>query len=250
MKNEDIKLCAVVPVYRHEQTVKGVVESIVKYGLPVFIVDDGNTPEAKAVLENVASEIPEATLVSYSKNGGKGKAVSAGLEAAFKAGFTHALQVDADGQHSQDAIPFFIKAAKNHPESAICGYPEYDASVPKSRLQGRKITNFWVAVETISFDIPDAMCGFRVYPLKQAVPLLRKIGDFRMGFDIEILVRMHWKKIPMRFYPIKVNYPEGGISNFRMFRDNVAISLTHTRLCFGTAFRLPLLLCNKFRNHR
>ena len=243
----DLKFCAIVPVYRHESTTRKVAESLSAQGLAVILVDDGNTPEGHASLEAVARDVPETTLVTHAKNGGKGKAVISGLEKAFELGYTHALQMDADGQHDAEAIPFFLKAARKHPEDLIAGLPQYDASVPKAREQGRKITNFWVAIETLSKDIPDSMCGFRVYPVKSVWPVAKKIRTYRMGFDIEILVRLAWAGLKMRFYPIKVKYPEGGVSNFRALGDNVEISWTHTQLCTGMILRLPMLLWRRLK---
>ena len=243
----DLKFCAIVPVYRHESTTRKVAESLSAQGLAVILVDDGNTPEGHAILEAVARDVPETTLVTHAKNGGKGKAVISGLEKAFELGYTHALQMDADGQHDAEAIPFFLKAARKHPEDLIAGFPQYDDSVPKAREQGRKITNFWVAIETLSKDIPDSMCGFRIYPVKPVWPVAKKLTSFRMGFDIEILVKLSWKGVKMRFYPIKVSYPEDGVSNFRVFSSNVEISWTHTKLCTGMILRLPMLL---WRRHK
>lgn len=241
----DLKFCAIVPVYRHESTTRKVAESLSAQGLSVILVDDGNAPEGHAILETVASEVPNTVLVTRAQNGGKGAAVISGLEKAHELGFTHALQMDADGQHDADAIPFFLKAARKHPEDLIAGFPQYDGSVPKSREQGRKITNFWVAIETLSKDIPDSMCGFRIYPVKSTMPVTKKLTSFRMGFDIEILVRLSWAGVKMRFYPIKVTYPEDGVSNFRVFGSNVEISWTHTKLCVGMLLRLPLLLARR-----
>ncbi len=246
-KLADLKFCAIVPVYRHESTTRKVAESLSAQGLAVILVDDGNTPEGHAILEAVARDVPETTLVTHAKNGGKGKAVISGLEKAFELGYTHALQMDADGQHDALAIPFFLKAARKHPEDLIAGMPQYDASVPKAREQGRKITNFWVAIETLSKDIPDSMCGFRVYPVKSVWPVAKKIRTYRMGFDIEILVRLAWAGLKMRFYPIKVSYPEDGVSNFRVFGSNVEISWTHTKLCTGMILRLPMLLWRRLK---
>lgn len=243
----DLKFCAIVPVYRHESTTRKVAESLSAQGLAVILVDDGNTPEGHAILEAVARDVPETTLVTHAKNGGKGKAVISGLEKAFELGYTHALQMDADGQHDALAIPFFLKAARKHPEDLIAGMPQYDASVPKAREQGRKITNFWVAIETLSKDVPDSMCGFRIYPVKSVWPVAKKIRTYRMGFDIEILVRLAWAGLKMRFYPIKVSYPEDGVSNFRVFGSNVEISWTHTKLCTGMILRLPMILWRRLK---
>ena len=242
MKKEDMKFCAIVPVYRHEAASRKVAERLAAQGLSIILVDDGNAPEGHAILEQVERDVPNTMLVTRERNGGKGAAVISGLQKAFEMGFTHALQVDADGQHDMDAIPFFMKAAQKHPMDLVASFPQYDASVPKAREQGRKITNFWVAIETLSKDIPDSMCGFRVYPVKSVWPVAKKIRTYRMGFDIEILVRLSWAGIRMYFYPIKVKYPEDGVSNFRAVRDNVEISWTHTKLCLGMLVRLPVIL--------
>ena len=243
--NNAVKICAIVPVFRHENTSRNVVKSLVALGVPVILVDDGNTSEGHEILESVAREFTDVELVTHKCNLGKGAAMRSGMEAAVAAGFTHALQVDADGQHDMDSIPFFIKDAKEHSEDLICGYPKYDESVPKAREQGRKITNFWVAIETLSFEIPDAMCGFRVYPLATSWPIMKRLRNKRMGFDIEMIVRLSWAGVKMRFFPVKVHYPKDGVSNFRMFRDNVVISMTHTMLCIGMVFRLPLILSRR-----
>ena len=243
---ENTAYCAIIPVYRHEGTVEAVAKEIIKKGLHVFIVDDGNTPEAKKVLEDIAQRIPEITLISYAKNSGKGYAVSKGIEAASEAGFSYAIQVDADGQHDLGALEFFVKASKKHPGNLIAGFPQYDESVPnKADLSAPRSHS----LETLSFDIPDAMCGFRIYPIEPTLPVIRKLSDFRMGFDIEILVRLKWRNVKMNFYPIQVRYPENGISNFRMVRDNISISWLHTKLFFGMVFRLPILLLRKIKKN-
>lgn len=241
------KFCAVVPVYRHEAASRHVAEALSAAGLAVMLVDDGNTPEGHAILEQIAAEVPSTHLVTNPVNMGKGGAVVSGLKRAAELGFTHALQIDADGQHDLNAVPFFIKASKKHPNNVISAFPQYDGTVPKAREQGRKITNFWVYVETLSTAIPDTMCGCRVYPLETVLPIASKITNLRMGFDIEIMVRISWAGIKMNFYPIKVTYPEDGVSNFRALHDNIAISATHTKLVCGMLLRLPILLARKFK---
>ena len=71
--------------------------------------------------------------------------------------------------------------------------------------------------------------------------------DGRMGFDIEILVRLHWAKVKIISEPVKVFYPENGISNYRYFQDTVRISCTYARLCLGMFVRFPVLLARKFK---
>jgi hypothetical protein len=127
----------------------------------------------------------------------------------------------------------------------IYGVPIYDADVPRSRLYGRYLTHVWVWINTLSFDIRDSMCGFRVYPLPPTLALLPLPP--RMDFDVEVMVRLHWAGL--KFQPIltQVVYPQGGLSHFRLWRDNARISWMHTRLFFGMLLRLPVLLWRKLR---
>lgn len=241
--------CAVVPVYNHGSTAEAVIKDLINNDLSVILVDDGSREETATELKRIEQVYSRCHLFNLPINQGKGGAVMHGLKKAFDLGFSHALQVDADGQHDLKNIAHFIEEARKTPESLICGNPVYDESVPRSRESGRKLTTFFVTVETLSHDIIDAMCGFRVYPLEKTNKLLRKKKlRKRMEFDIEILVRLHWMGLKMKFFPVKVIYPEGGISNFRMFRDNLAISGTHTMLVIGMIFRLPLFLTRKIKS--
>lgn len=234
--------CIVIPVYEHAGPLAGVLERLAPLGLPCVVVDDGSGPDCGAALVSLAARRSDrVTLVRRAANGGKGAAVKTGLRAAAEKGFTHALQVDADGQHDLDALPRLLAAAEAEPAAMIGGTPRFDASVPNARLYGRRLTNFWIRVNTLSGAIPDGMCGLRVYPLAATLPVLAATGD-RMDFDPEVLVRLKWAGVPMRFLPVAVHYPEGGTSHFRMGKDNALISWMHTRLFFGMLARLVPLL--------
>src|SRR5690606_17949432 len=92
-------------------------------------------------------------------------------------GFSHALQIDADGQHDAADIPALLALAKANPEALVSGWPQYGDDMPRSRRYGRWITHFWVWIETLSLAIKDSMCGFRVYPLAaRRAPLPRPAG--------------------------------------------------------------------------
>lgn len=137
-------------------------------------------------------------------------------------------------------IPRFISAARSQPDALIAGSPVFDDSAPRARLIGRKITRFWTRVETYGKRvIEDSMCGFRVYPLVAAMRANTK-GD-AMDFDPEIAVRMVWDRVPVVNLPTRIVYlddDQGGVSHFRLVRDNVLISWMHTRLVFGAIARI------------
>ncbi|BFU60914.1 hypothetical protein HEMROJRC1_11670 [Rodentibacter sp. JRC1] len=228
---------AVIPHYNHSDTIGRVIEQLQAFDLAVLVVDDGSSEEHKKALATFENE--SVSIVYNPQNGGKGAAVKIGLAEAFKRGFTHAIQVDADGQHNLADIATFLEKSHKNPTALICGKPIYGEDAPKARLYGRKITNFWIAVNTLSTQIEDGMCGFRLYPLAAVVPIVtqEKLGD-RMDFDIEILVRCQWRKIPMIWVETPVKYDEGGVSHFRGLADNWLISKMHARLFFTMLMRL------------
>ncbi|MDZ5604927.1 glycosyltransferase family 2 protein [Pseudomonas sp. RP23018S] len=242
--------CAVIPVYNHEHAVTGVVDDLLRAGLPCVLVDDASSPACARVLRQL-EERPQVYRVELTVNQGKGGAVMAGLREAARLGFSHALQVDADGQHDLGDVARFLAQSRTYPHALICGYPQYDSSVPKGRLYARYLTHVWVWINTLSLQIPDSMCGFRVYPLPPTLALIDqvKVGK-RMDFDPEILVRLSWRDQPMRWLPTQVRYPQDGLSHFRLVHDNALISKMHATLFCGMLLRAPRLLLRNLRRWR
>jgi glycosyltransferase involved in cell wall biosynthesis len=152
-----------------------------------IVVNDGSNQQCTRVLEKLSQSF-DIHLLTHKENQGKGAAIITALQFANQQNYTHALQIDADGQHDLNDINRFLAVAEQQPDALINGVPEYDHSVPKSRLYGRKISTFWVRINTLSSDIIDVLCGFRVYPVSRTVDLIqqRSIG-LRMEFDLEIM---------------------------------------------------------------
>ena len=240
----DFRPCFLIPCYNHGKLIHKVVDKLIaNHPYPIIIVDDGSDRSTRIKLDKLKEKV---ILVTLFENNGKGAAFVSGVKKAHELGFSHAFQIDADGQHDLNAVPLLIKESQNFPASLISGKPIYDESVPKKRLYGRYITHFWVWVETLSFDLKDSMCGFRSYPIALVIDLLEKykIGT-RMDFDTDIMVKLYWENVESRFIDIKVNYPEDGISHFRMVRDNIKLIKMHVKLILGMFVRLPNLLLKK-----
>lgn len=242
--------CILIPCYNHGAMIATVLTRLAPFGLPCILVDDGSDAATQTVLDRLAAENSTLTLVRLAENAGKGAAVMHGMQVAAQAGFTHAVQVDADGQHAIEDIPALLALAQQHPEALISGQPVYDASIPRSRLYGRWITHVWVWIETLSLQLKDSMCGFRVYPIAPTLQLAQHatLGR-RMDFDTEVMVRLYWQGHPSYFVPTRVTYPQDGLSHFDAFKDNVRISLMHTRLFFGMLPRIPSLLGRRSPQH-
>ena len=222
------KACAVIPVYNHHVSLDEIVRCLGVYGLRCILVDDGSDTATKNVLRAIVTRRAEVECLSLERNSGKGAAVLAGLARAAEQGFTHILQVDADGQHALEDVPAMLALAQAHSGKLISGLPIFDDSVPQIRFYGRYITHICVWFETLSLQLRDSMCGFRIYPVAATLALAKrvKIGQ-HMDFDTDVMVRLYWAGVESLFLPTRVRYPQDGISHFRLLADNVRMTRMH-----------------------
>jgi glycosyltransferase involved in cell wall biosynthesis len=238
--------CLLIPHYNHERQFIAFLPQLVASGLPCVIVDDGSSEQSLAALKTALTQYDNVYFFAQRRNLGKGAAVKAGFIHARALGFTHAIQIDADGQHDLADLPRFISASRAAPEAIICGKPTFDGSAPKARVYGRKVTDVFVAIETLSLKIKDGLCGYRVYPLAAMENILDRffIGS-RMNFDTDVLVKAVWLNIPLTFINTRVIYPEQSVSHFNYMRDNLLLIRLHARLLFGMLLRSPVLLWHR-----
>ena len=213
---------------------------------PVWVVVDGSTDGTLDALQALARDDPHVRVLSLPRNQGKGAAILHGLRAAEAAGFTHAMTMDADGQHPTDKIREFMAASAANPEALILGRPVFDASAPRVRVHGRKLSNWCTELETLGAGIGDSLYGFRVYPIAPLREIMeRQPWMRRFDFDAEAAVRLMWRGVrPINLAaPVRYFRPEeGGVSHFCYLRDNALLTWMHTRLILEGLLRLPILL--------
>ncbi len=240
------KPCVIIPVFNHHLNIESIVESILEQELTCILLDDGSDIDCKNTLSNLAQK-HNVKLLRWEKNRGKGAVVCDGIKYAHLDGYTHALQIDADGQHNTNDIPKLIKKAKNNPSSVISAWRAY-SDMPKSRRNGRRITDLWVWINTLSLCIKDSMCGLRMYPLKETYDLLTQHSVCqRMDFDTDILVRLYWKGLDVKHIQTHTTYSNDISSHFKLWNDNLRISKMHTRLFFGMLVRIPSLISRQIQ---
>jgi glycosyltransferase involved in cell wall biosynthesis len=235
-----------IPSYNTGPKLVETVRAARAYWSPVWVVIDGSTDGSDAPLAALAAADAELRVLTLPRNAGKGAAVLAGIRAARAEGFTHVLTMDADGQHPAERIPEFMAASRDAPDAMILGLPIFDATAPKLRVRGRRISNFFADLETLWAGIGDSLFGFRIYPIAPLVRVMEGIVWMRrFDFDPEAAVRLVWAGVrPVRI-PAAVRYfrpDEGGVSHFNYLRDNLLLIWMHTRLVLGALLRLPWLV--------
>ena len=215
-----------------------------QFWCPVWAVVDGSTDGSEEEARELGSD--GFRVLRMPANSGKGGAVLHALREAKREGFTHALVMDADGQHPAESIPIFMELSKAHPDAMIVGYPVFGSDAPPERVKGRMVGNFFAWVETLGKGARDSLFGFRIYPVEPALEILENTkSGRRFDFDTVLAVRLTWAGVPAINRPVPVRYPpreEGGVTHFRYVRDNVLLASAHVRLFFGLLPRLPRLL--------
>ncbi len=238
-----------IPSYNPGPKVFATVSSALDQWSPVWVVVDGSTDGSALRLEDMAATRPALRVLVLPENQGKGAAVLHGIREALRAGFTHALTMDSDGQHPPDKITEFMEASLSAPGALVLGRPIFDSSAPNLRVKGRKISNWWANLETLWAGIGDSLYGFRVYPLAELDQVMGSQRWMRrFDFDVEAVVRLCWLGVRPLNLPAPVRYfrpEEGGVSHFRYGRDNLLLTWMHFRLFFGFLARLPLLLARR-----
>ncbi len=232
--------CLLVPIYDHKDEIRAVLHGLAEYGLRCFVIDDGSDSETRAVLDAAEKEYDWVEVYHRDRNGGRGAALATGYRLTHEQGYSHAIQLDADGQHDATDVPRFIEAIREHPDALILGKPVFDESVPTGRLVGRQLSRAMVWAATLSFDVSDPLCGFRGVPLAATVKLLDTIelGD-HMEFDPNLVIRLHWAGVPIRNVATCVVYNPGGLSHFDMVGDNLRMSGVYTMALLGMLARAP-----------
>ncbi len=217
------RIAVLVPTYNNAGSIDAVVRGCVSAGLPVYVVDDGST-DGSGPLAAAAG----ATVLTHPQNRGKGRALLTGMRTLHDAGYTHAICLDADGQHDPADIPDFAAAILAEPEAIQAGLRDL-ATAPGISRFGRRFSNFWIWVET-GWRVADSQCGFRSYPLASVLDL--GLGGDRYDLEVEVLTRALWAGVPVRDRPCRVYYPkpEDRVTSFRPFVDNARISWMNARL--------------------
>jgi glycosyltransferase involved in cell wall biosynthesis len=240
-----------IGIYNHGETIAAVVRSLRSANLPFLIVDDGSDARTVQRLRELVVECPDVRVERRAVNGGRGAALITGFEILAQEGFTHALVLDADGQHDAAQAHEFIDTARRRPDALVLGRPIFGKDAPIARVLGRRLSRFWVHVSTLSFSIHDPLCGYRCYPLATTLEILRRErAGLRMDFDPEIAVRHAWAGTPIVNIPTRVIYPAGGLSNFRLVRDNARITWMHLRLLCEMFARLPTVTFARSRRRQ
>jgi glycosyltransferase involved in cell wall biosynthesis len=237
-----LNCCVIIPTYNNQNTLKKVIDGVLKITNDVIIVNDGSTDGTKDILTGYS----ELNQIHFDKNIGKGFALRKGFKKALELGYSHAITIDSDGQHYPEDIELFLEFMKDQPETLVIGSRNMNQEgVPNKSSFGNKFSNFWFWFET-GISLKDTQSGFRLYPIQK---MSKSWYTKKFEFEIEVIVRSAWKGIDVCNIPIQIKYDaEERVSHFRPFKDFSRISVLNTVLVFIAIFYIkPRDFINRFK---
>lgn len=239
---KSLNCCVIIPTYNNQNTLKRVVDGVLKITDNVIIVNDGSTDDTSRILEQFTG----VEKIHFNKNVGKGYALRKGFQKAVEKGYSHAITIDSDGQHFPEDILLFQEFMNKEPETLVIGSRDMNQEgVPNKSSFGNKFSNFWFWFET-GISLKDTQSGFRLYPLHK---MPKSWFTKKFEFEIEVIVRSAWKGIDVCNIPIQIKYdPEERVSHFRPFKDFSRISVLNTILVVIAIFYIkPRDFFNRFK---
>jgi len=238
-----MQIVLVIPLFNHAAAIRKVVDSLgaalaaAGETLPLIVVNDGSTDAPP--LSSLRDRPFAVTVLTHPRNRGKGAALHTAFTHARQEGFTHAITVDADGQHDPADVLRILAAARTHPDDLILGQRDMDqAIVPRASRTGRNLSRFWMRLHT-GCDLPDTQCGLRAYPLTPTLAVPQRFRRF--DFETEILARLSWGGMRLRGVPIRCIYPppEIRITHFRPVPDTLRGAVVTGFLVFRRLLPVP-----------
>lgn len=226
----------VVPTYQNGGTVGEIARRVLESGWACIVVDDGSTDNTQQALSKLQIDHPDAQLYleKHAANQGKAAALKTGFERAKKLGYTHAITLDADGQHDPEQIGVLWDASIMHPEHLILGEraEQVEGGTPWRSTLGRRVSNQLIHWQS-GLRVGDSQTGFRVYPLKTVETLGCTFSRF--AFETEVLIRAGRTGINVLMVNIQSRYlPKAErVSHFKPLSDSLHSLAMHASILKG-----------------
>lgn len=205
-----MKFCVLIPVFNEAKTISSLVERTKAFTKDIIIVNDGSTDDTGLIIQGL-----DVTVIAHSKNEGKGASLRTGFDYILRnTDCEHIIVMDADGQHSPQFIPDFIKKAEESKADIIIGNRMQNVSaMPFVRILTNRAMSFIISKITKQY-IPDTQCGYRL--LRRRVLEETKLKTFNYDTESEILFKAAKRNFKIESVGISTIYQKqkSGINPF------------------------------------
>ncbi|MGD9172190.1 MAG: glycosyltransferase family 2 protein [Candidatus Thiodiazotropha sp.] len=227
-----MRIAAVIPVYNEVATIRSVVERTLHHVDQLIVVDDASVDGSAEELAGITG----ITLLTHSRNLGKGSSIQLGFNYALQQGFDAVITLDGDNQHSPEEIPGLLRVAEEHPNAiVIAARLKQRENAPKLRLFANKFADFWVSWAA-GYTVVDSQSGFRLYPSQVLKLVCNRLANAKgFVFESEILIEAAHNNLYSVSVPIESIYHQGGRhSHYKPWKDTWLI----VRMIAGKLLRM------------
>lgn len=166
-----------LPVYNEENTLKGVLDNIVKYPYDVLVVDDGSSDNSLSI-----AQLFDIQIIHHSRNLGVSSVSKSILEFAAKNHYSHVITLDSDGQHNPTYIPQFAELLNDNIFVAGNRFSNR-TGIPKEKISSNLFASVLVEAVTGTF-VEDVSCGFRSYSVEFACSITASADNYDIVYQM------------------------------------------------------------------
>jgi len=198
-----MKTAIIIPMYNEEKMISNVIDKLKsKYNYPIIVVDDNSSDNSyqKACKSGVY-------LIKHIVNLGQGGAIQTGIEFARKLDIDIVVTFDADGQHDENDIEFFVKAIEENRADIVLGsrFLGKAENISTFKKYFLKLSRYFTYLST-GILLTDSHNGFRAINIKKFPSF--EITENRMAHASEIVDLI--KRLNMRYVemPCTIRYSD------------------------------------------
>ncbi len=200
-----MKLSIIIPCYNEENTIKIIVEKVLKFSLydkEIIIVDDCSTDQSREIIKNLAEDTSIIKYFFLDKNLGKGAALNKGFK---EANGDIILIQDADLEYDPKDYPILIKPFIETDADIVYGSRFLGGEYVRLHFFWHFLANKFLTIVTnvvTNLNMSDMETGYKVF--KKNVINSIEIKEKSFGFEPEITVKLAKKKFV--FYEVPISY--------------------------------------------
>ena len=223
-----VQLSVVLPCYNEEANIRATLEEVLgwigrlEFPAEIVAVDDGSSDATPVILGEMSATHPSIRVVRHRENGGYGRAVRSGCDAA--AGEWIAF-MDSDGQFRIADLGVLLP---HLPEYAFVTGRRRRRADPFPRVAYGKILAFF-NLAVFGMWIRDVNCGLKVFR-REIWQTIRPEHGIEKLFNAEMFLRLKragipWKQVAVPHHPRRAGVPTGasGRALHRMMREVAAL---------------------------
>lgn len=189
------KFLIIIPVFNEAETLYEVALRTIKHAstsADIYFINDGSTDSSPAILDRLASEFSEISVLHKHKNEGYGSSLISGFEIAAGKKYEFAVTMDCDEQHQPDDLKRFfefdhtidiVSGSRYHKDSSSSGIIPPVDRVEINRRITKKLNQVY------HYELTDSFCGYKRYRTEKL-----KKGNFKeygYAFPMEFWAYAH-----------------------------------------------------------